>query len=236
MHLITDIGNTLIKTAIFHENEPVSHEEFTSYDDFRNYYEKNVQHKTIVSSVANIPEELLILLKKNNALFFFSAIKIPIKNRYKTPETLGYDRLANAIGAWSKNPGKNNLIIDCGTCLKFDFLNEKNEYLGGSISPGLIMRARALQHYTDRLPLVEPLPEPALIGDSTTSSILSGVCNGMTGEINAMIERYEKEYGEMMIHLTGGDSSFFAETLKNTIFADRFLTLRGLNEVLKFNA
>jgi len=238
MNLIIDIGNTSIKTAVFDNNEPVNFQSFSHHQtgDILNFIQNHKTSGCIVSSVAEIPRELLNILKKNNTLFFTHNTKIPIKNTYKTPETLGKDRLANAIGAWKLNPGKNNLIIDAGTCLKFDFVNEKGEYHGGSISPGLSMRAKALHQFTDQLPLVDPNEFPQLTGNDTNSSLLSGVCNGMLGEINAMISRYEAEHGTMMITLTGGDSPLFAKALKNSIFADRFLTLRGLNEVLNFNA
>lgn len=238
MNFILDIGNTAVKTAVFEGNVVKDFTQFSNSDisDVIQYVQKNREMKTIVSSVAEIPVELLNILKKNKAVFFDHTTKIPIKNAYKTPETLGNDRLANAIGAWTLNKGKNNLIIDAGTCLKFDFLNENGEYLGGSISPGLTMRARALQEFTSYLPMIEPNEFPKLIGNSTNTSLLSGVCNGMLGEINAIISRYEAEHGTMMITLTGGDSPLFAKALKNTIFADRFLTLRGLNEVLNFNA
>lgn len=238
LNFVIDIGNTSIKTAVFEGKELKDFILFShsQIPDLIDIVKSHSSDNSIVSSVKAIHEDLLNILKKNGAIFFDFNTKIPLKNNYKSPETLGKDRLANAVAAWTLNPSKNNLIIDAGTCLKFDFVDDKGVYFGGSISPGLMMRAKALHQFTDQLPLIEIKEFSKLIGDTTNNSILSGISNGMLGEINAMIDRYEEEYGTMMITITGGDSPFFAKALKNSIFADRFLTLRGLNEVLNFNA
>src|SRR5690606_17210513 len=113
---------------------------------------------------------------------------LPIVNAYSTPETLGNDRLANAVAANTMFPDQNCLVIDIGTCLKFDFVNAENKYLGGSISPGYQMRFRALHTYTEKLPLISPKHPNELIGSSTETSIRSGVYNGLLNEIEGMIE------------------------------------------------
>ena len=167
-----------------------------------------------------------------------SETTLPIGNSYKTPTTLGNDRLANAVGAFQAFPNQNTLIIDLGTCLKMDLIDEFNNYLGGSISPGLRMRFEALHTLTDNLPLIEDVEINQLIGNDTTSSIQVGAYKGMIAEISSMISQYEIKYVNLNIILTGGDLSSFLDvdlSQKNSIFADEFHTLKGLNTILNYN-
>ena len=166
----------------------------------------------------------LVILDENTPL--------PIKNLYETPATLGKDRLAAAVGARAIFPGKNVLSIDAGTCITYDFLTKDGEYLGGSISPGIRMRFRAMHAFTGRLPLVEPEDFTGLIGKTTAESLLSGVINGVCEEIKGLIARYNEQYEDLTAVITGGDHEYLHNKLKINIFAVPDLVLPGLNEIL----
>jgi type III pantothenate kinase len=156
-------------------------------------------------------------------------------NQYKTPNTLGQDRLANAIAIQKATTENAAISVDVGTCLKFDFVDEHGNYLGGSISPGLHMRFKALQKYTANLPLIENWEEHPMIGMDTKSSIVSGVVEGMTNEINETLRRYQEKHERLTIFMTGGDYTHFENAINYRIFADPNLTLRGLKLILEAN-
>lgn len=238
MNLIVDQGNTSVKLALFEEEKLMQFSRVT-YDDLTDELKKYTYQNCFISSVLSEIE-----IKKRNSLFdspvyLNQNAKLPFKNSYKTPLTLGMDRIANIAFCSAYNPNKNSLVIDIGTCIKFDFINNGNEYLGGAIGPGLKMRFKALHQQTGKLPLVCPLDkqnELYLIGNSTQESIVSGVQNGMKNEIIATISEYRHQYKQLDIFLTGGDANYFADALKNSIFADAFLTLKGINVLTKLNA
>ena len=160
---------------------------------------------------------------------------LPIQNLYSTPETLGVDRIAAVCGAQTTFPNEKCLVIDMGSCITYDYLNEKGEYHGGSISPGLNMRFKAVHTFTAKLPLVKPLADPALIGTTTASNIQSGVINGLTEEIKGIISLYQHKFGNIRVILCGGDAHFFENKLKGVIFAIPELVLIGLNSILSHN-
>ncbi len=238
MNLIMDQGNTYFKVGIFDERELISKEKF-AYDSINSFiaFCQNFQlNHAIVSSVVEneIPLEFLNLKK---TIFLSENTPIPIKNKYATPSTLGKDRLANAVGAWSLNKNKNTLIIDAGTCIKYDLIEQTGTYLGGNISPGLKMRFKSLNEFTDKLPLLNA--DKSLnqsFGTDTQTSIQCGVLLGMEEEINGFIKRYKQQFNQLTIFMTGGDSFYFDKTDKNHIFAVENLTLIGLNEILNHNA
>lgn len=160
---------------------------------------------------------------------------VPIINRYKAKNTLGTDRLAAAVGAQYLQPGKDVLIIDVGTCVTFDMVSSKGEYLGGNISPGPSMRLKALNAYTDRLPLVDRKGPVSLIGDTTETAIRNGVINGIKYEIEGYIREFTKEYPGLFIYLTGGVHLNLHFSEKMPIFADDFIVPKGLNRILEYN-
>lgn len=164
-----------------------------------------------------------------------SQTPLPIKNLYQTPETLGSDRIAGAAGAYALFPNRNILIVDAGTAIKYDFINLRGEYLGGSIAPGLDLKFKALHHFTGKLPLLEKNHQFEMSGSSTTHAIISGVMYGTLLEIQGFIDGYQKQNGEIQVIITGGDHSYFADRLKGTIFAEPNLVLKGLYEILKYN-
>jgi len=238
MILVIYFENFYTKTAVFDHRDLLGVYKFEKLEiqNIESLTQKRKIAGCIVSSVAESNEALYNHLQKTkNFILLNSNTSLPIANKYVTPNTLGYDRLANAVGAAALFAGRNVLIVDAGTCLKFDFINKRGEYLGGAISPGLQMRYRSLFHYTTQLPLLDPIESVKLIGDSTANSIHSGVVNGMIAEINGIVQQYETVSDSLQLILCGGDLRFFSNHLKNNIFAAPHLTLQGLNEILLYN-
>ena len=239
MQLIVDIGNTRVKAAVFNNDELIQLFVFETTNDFltAKILEKHNIQQCILASVVNEIDSFIAKLKeKVNVLLFNSNTPTPIQNVYKTAHTLGSDRLAGGVGGNYLFPNTNLLVIDCGTCIKYNFVNSNNQYMGGGISPGLKMRLKALNTFTARLPQLE-VDETfqTLIGTNTNESILSGVQNGAVAEIEGIIEQYKKNYDNLTIVLTGGDTNFFEKRLKKPIFADPYLILKGLNQILLHN-
>ncbi len=240
MNLIIDQGNTNVKIAYFKGTEMVKNSSyesnghhFVSPSIFNSYH---IDH-CIVSSVQNGAERLVNYVKQytKNVVFFTSETPVPIKNDYTSASTLGSDRLAASVGANYLFPDKNVLIIDAGTCIKYNFVSDKNEFMGGGISPGLQMRFKALNDYTSRLPLISLEADyDLLIGNNTNNSILSGIVLGTLTEVEGIIEQYKLLYNNLTVVLTGGDINFFEKRLKKSIFADPNLILNGLNIILDY--
>jgi type III pantothenate kinase len=193
--------------------------------------------KDAILSTVRLHDEVFIdYLKSNFRLLLLSAdTPLPIKNLYHSPETLGYDRLAAAVGATTLFPDRNILIINTGTAITYDLVTQNNEYLGGAISPGLTMRLMALHNFTQKLPLVELKEEVRLIGRTTDESILSGVLIAARVEIDGMIEKFNNHYEQLFVILSGGDVKYFDKSLKNSIFAVPNIVISGLNQLLAFN-
>lgn len=236
MKLIADVGNTLAKLAVFDGKSMIVHKVFPNDDlagvrYFLSSY--GMFRGIIISSTISLSEEFLDLFRKSGPMLVLDdQTPVPLKNLYETPETLGRDRLAAAVGAWSLFPGKNILAIDAGTCITFEFITKNGEYLGGAISPGIRMRFRAMHTFTGKLPLVEPEDFTGPVGRNTRESLLSGVIHGVTEEIRGVTGLYREKYGELEIILTGGDLEFLHNKLKINIFAAPYLVLLGLNEIL----
>jgi type III pantothenate kinase len=236
-YLILDFGNTFQKCAIASdEGFDVHVFKDISLDDIQKLTHSFPVNAVILSSVIHFPAEIKSWLMDN---YFFIELDhftpIPIKNSYKTPDTLGKDRLAAAIGLAHLFPKSDALVIDCGTAIKYDFVSAKGEYLGGGIAPGMHMRFHALHTFTDKLPLVEFDEDSDLVGQDTLGSIRSGVINGVAAEIDGIIQQYQSRYPKLNIALTGGELKYFADRLKNAIFADPNLVLKGLQQILIFN-
>jgi type III pantothenate kinase len=239
MDIVIDIGNTLRKIAVFSENGVIirlfSEKQLTIPFFERLLKDYSIQ-RAIVSSVGAGDEDALDWLDAHTRLVRFAhTCQLPITLKYATPETLGTDRLANAVGANALHPGENVLSIMAGTCLVADFVNADGEYLGGSIAPGLRMRFQALEHFTARLPLIEPEESAPLIGNTTKTSILSGVINGMAAEIDGLIDRYQEQYSNVKVLFSGGDSEQLLNSVKKRIFAAQNPILLGLYKILVLN-
>ncbi len=195
----------------------------------------------LIASVAD-HSSVTDLLKKHNihSALLSPATPLPIANRYKTPETLGADRITLAVAAQALFPGAPVLVIAAGTCITYNFIDEQG-YHGGAISPGITMRFRALEHYTSRLPYIEwdayrQETLDLLTGADTESSILSGVLQGVIQEVAGTIELYQHRYSGLRVVATGGDMGFLVKNLKNGIFARPDMVLEGLNYILLHNA
>lgn len=239
MKLVIDIGNTFTKLALFEQDEIIKIYRFKQFG-IEELYEIESDYSNIksviVSQVNKFPKALKNYLYKNYHFIVLSAeTPIPIINKYKTPETLGNDRIAAVVAGAKLYPNQNVLIIDAGSCITFDFINYKNEYLGGSISPGIEIRFKAMNSFTQNLPLIENKKIDYLIGSTTEESILSGVLNGILNEIDGIISLYKGNYENLTIILSGGDYIYFDKRLKNNIFALPNIVLLGLNVILDFN-
>jgi type III pantothenate kinase len=238
MNLIIDIGNTRIKVAVFQQYKLVE-TEIISNDELINTL-KNIQKKfslknAIISSVGKIKsKDIKTLYAIQKVITLDHSVKLPFINKYKTPKTLGVDRIALVAAAVHQFPKKNVLIIDAGSCITYDFVSSKKEYLGGAISPGINMRYRSLNHFTANLPKLE-ISKFSLTGINTNQSIHSGILNGILHEINGVIAEYQDKYPNLTVVLTGGDTNFLAKKLKSSIFANPNFLLEGLNSILIHN-
>lgn len=238
MVMTIDIGNSNLKVAFF------EHEKMDGFytlqapwrDDLDLLISSKNPEKAIISDVRGLDKELMNFLNdKVNYLRLTNTLVLPFLIFYETPETLGSDRLANAAGAAKLFPDKNNLIVDCGTCITYTLIN-KGHLIGGSISPGIQMRLNALHHFTGKLPLVEFRSELTQIpGKNTVDSIRTGVINAIIAETDGLISQYCSLFTDLNVILTGGSMAFFEKHLKSPIFAVPYLTHEGLHEILKIN-
>ncbi|WP_104735521.1 type III pantothenate kinase [Hanstruepera ponticola] len=241
MNLIVDVGNTFVKLAVFKDDKLLvsrSIEVIGFEAEFKVLNKKfpNIQ-SCIISSVGNLPVENIKLVRERlHVIYLDSSTPLPFENLYKTPTTLGVDRLALVSASAIQYPDKNVLIIDAGTCITFDFINNKNQYLGGAISPGVQMRYKSLNNLTANLPLLEIKEPKNLIGNTTSEAIHSGVINGVLHEIDGVIEAYKLKYADLTVILTGGNANFLSKQLKSSIFANSNFLLEGLNYILQFNS
>jgi len=240
MNLIIDVGNSYVKFAVFQQISLIHKSIFElsefapAYIDLKERFPK--MNEVIISSVGKLEAEKIDLIKRDfKVLVLDSNTKLPFKNLYKTPKTLGVDRMALVSASINQFPDSNVLIIDAGTCITYDFVNSKNEYLGGAISPGIRLRYQSLNNFTANLPLLEAEMPLDILGDSTTSAIHSGVINGILKELDGIIDEYQKKYSDLTVILTGGDANFLSNQLKNSIFANSNFLLEGLNYILEFN-
>lgn len=241
MNLIIDVGNSNVKLAVFQQDK-LLHKSITELRQLNESIEIIKTNfpkidKAIISSVGNLQNFQIQYIKKHFTTFILdSTSKIPFINLYKTPKTLGVDRIALVSASVNQFPNKNVLIIDVGTCVTYDFITSKNEYLGGAISPGIRLRYKTLNSLTANLPLLETEIPKSIIGDSTSSAIHSGVIYGILKEIDGIIDEYQKKYSDLTVILTGGDANLLSNQLKNSIFANSNFLLEGLNFILEFNS
>ncbi len=246
MNIVIDIGNSNLKLSLFKEDRIIESVTFNRTDvnkvlsTLQRRIEKHKEiNKAILSSVSGVDIQLENFLTKSMNLYINvnHETEIPIKILYKTPITLGVDRLAAVVGANNIFPDKNVLIFDAGTALTIDFINSNNEYVGGNISPGIMMRFKALNEYTEKLPLLKAeYKYKNLIAQTTKDAVLSGVQNGILFEIQGYIERFKKKYSNLKIIFTGGDAFFFELKIKKDIFAAPEIVMKGLNRILEYNA
>ena len=236
MNLIIDIGNTSSKVAIFDETGIIKQQIFIklTLSEILSFSNGFTISASIISSVKKTDNNIQAIISHFNSLFLMHKTAIPILNDYITDETLGKDRLAGIVGANTSFPNKNILLIDAGSCITFDFFIDV-KYCGGRISPGLQMRYNALHTFTNQLPQISISDMHFTFGKDTSSSIISGVQQGAIDEMDAVIDTFRKENKDSIVILCGGDHNFFDKHLKNSIFVDPFIVLKGLNIILEFN-
>ena len=240
MNLILDIGNTRTKVAIFDNDKIVDikiFEELLLCDiEFllRNYADTN---NCILSKTGKIDEILFQYLKNTfpNLIELQSSTNLPFINNYKSKETQGPDRIAAIAGATVIFPNENVLVIDAGTAIKFDFVDASAHYLGGNISPGIEMRFKALNTFTQKLPFLRKSEIEGLLGDNTETAIIYGVQNAVIFEIEGYISAIKKDFPNLKTIITGGDAEFLAGKIKSSTLVDLNLVLKGLNRILHYN-
>ena len=239
MNLVLDIGNTLSKYSVFELDKIIDQGVWQSENLIKEFeiWTRNNQKcaSIIISDVFGIDASVIESISKCRIVWVSSTINLPFKINYKTPKTLGADRLALVASAFLQYPKKNCLVIDVGTCITYDFINKKGFYLGGSISPGFSLRYLSLNKYTSKLPKLEFSISNSILGDSTEKSIHSGIYFGILGEIKNQIMTYEDKYQNLTVILTGGDSYKLSKQIKNSIFANHNFLVKGLYSVLKLN-
>ena len=236
MNLIIDIGNNSAKFFLFQGEQIILHtrKENSSFDVIDEWNKLYDIDKVIVSSVITDCESLLDEISKLQCpvIRFDKSTPLPLEVNYRTPGTLGSDRIAAAVGAWGEAPGRNILVIDAGSAITIDCVGKDGKYNGGNIAPGIKMRLRALHEYTDRLPMVEKEGDIPAIGYDTETAIRSGVINGVCHEIEGYINEFKQKYCDVLVFLTGGDEKPLKNRIKSCIFADKYLVAKGLNRIL----
>ena len=240
MNIIIDSGNTQVKIGLFDKRQLVATHHTKNFDQTFLGQIASQYHirRAIVASVSQPSESIKDLLASSgiSTLVATPALSFPFIIEYKTPQTLGIDRLAAVAGATAIFPNENLLIIDAGTAITYEIVTEHNKYLGGNIAPGMQMRFKALNHYTSKLPLCTPDQMDGWIGKTTQEAISSGVVQGMINEMEGYGHLMQQQFSNFKVIITGGDADFFAKKLKNPIFVNLNLVLSGLNRILEHNA
>jgi type III pantothenate kinase len=239
--LCIDWGNTLVKAALFNvDGEMVETQQFSENEaaaGIKGMIDAHQPKAGILCSVTDQSAEVEKQLKAQIPGFIKldSNTRLPVMNAYSSPESLGADRLALAVGIQDAFPGQNCLAVGLGTCITYNFVQKNKAFRGGAISPGMQMRLKAMHDYTNKLPEVDAGGELLLLGYDTPSCMRSGAIFGMAAEIDGMVAAFADQYPDFNAVLTGGDAPYFASKLKSKIFADPDLLLKGLNLILKYN-
>jgi len=239
MKLVLDVGNTTTKFGVFNNDnlaETGRIETKSIVDELKSLLRNSAIKAGIISNVGHLDSATMTKLLDLLPMHQLSAkSNLPFKNDYSSPDTLGVDRIALVSAAICRFPETNCLIIDAGTCITYDFVDQQKVYHGGAISPGLRIRYESLHNFTAKLPLLEKSLPKNLTGDSTKESIHSGVVLGSVKEIDGVIDAYKERHSHLTVILTGGDSKFLSDQLKNSIFANSNFLLTGLNYLLDYN-
>ena len=240
MNLVVDIGNTLLKLAVFDGGRLVAQQCVGELreETFAGLLGGARAARAVVASTRGEAPAIVEAVRRHTdyLLEFTPATPVPIGNAYLTPATLGRARLAAAVGAATLYPRRNALIVDFGTAVTLDFVSADGVFRGGCISPGMAMRFRALHEYTAALPLCDATDSAELLGRTTDEAVRLGVMNSLAFEIEGYIARMQGEIEDLCVIFTGGDTNFFAKRIKNTIFANCNLVFWGLNRILEYNA
>ncbi|MBR4793674.1 MAG: type III pantothenate kinase [Bacteroidaceae bacterium] len=225
MILLADFGNTRVKAAVL-ENGRLRH-----VDDMM----KVDVDGGMWCSVHPLEPGIVEWMTAHGMKQLTSDIPIPLKNAYSSPATLGMDRLAAAVGAWSLKPDNDLLVVDAGTAVTFDFVSADGTYKGGNIAPGISLRLKSLHEHTGALPLVSARGDTPMFGSDTETAIRSGVINGLRHELDGYISELRSIYPSLLVFLTGGDAEFFDIKAKSSTFAVPDLVLSGLARIAQYN-
>ncbi|MEE9439320.1 MAG: type III pantothenate kinase [Saprospiraceae bacterium] len=239
MNLCIDIGNTRIKIGIFNDGVLIYNDTFKrmTQEEIKVLFQKYKITKAISSSTR---KSISTFEKRINRHIKLTRLThktlVPLTNLYQTPNTLGKDRLAGVVACTKLYPNQNCLVIDAGTCITYDIITAKKEYLGGNISPGLKMRAEAMDTMTSTLPIVKPIYNKDYIGKNTTMAMQNGIVYGTKFEIESLITMIKQDIGNINVIITGGDAQFFVDILNSKIFVHSYLILEGLDVIINYNA
>lgn len=245
-NLILDIGNTRCKAAIVEQGNVLEAcaMEQPEKDCLSDLCHRHSAKRAIASVVGPMPDfDAILPTGLANGFHLLSCrSSFPMPIGYDTPETLGMDRLAAVVGARELCPNTPLMVVDAGTCITIDLLDDTDCYRGGAILPGIDMRFRAMHDYTASLPLVTLSDDerngctpPPFAGTSTRSSLTTGVCRAVLFEIQGFAEEYQRRYGALKLFLTGGNTDFFAKQLFFPNFANPNLIYIGLDKLLEIN-
>jgi type III pantothenate kinase len=237
MNIAIDAGNTYAKIGWFDGDRMIRYQSRLSWSELIAETQRSSPERVIFSSVGRNLNDFTTALQRDDisVIDLTPNTPLPIRKNYDTPQTLGADRIASAVGAQWLYPNEDVLIVDMGTCITYDYLDKSGSFEGGGISPGVKMRFAALHTFTERLPHLEPVYKAELIGKSTKGAIESGVMNGMLMEIEGIIEQYRHISAHLRVVVCGGDVPLFESRLKPTIFVVPELVLIGLNRILRYN-
>jgi len=243
MILAIDAGNTQLKMAIFKGNKlqesTVLQYDSTDFDStLKSWLSKDFNKIGLVSVKEGALNKKISSVSKTTVSTVNLNFNFPFKIAYTSPETLGIDRIVACTGAYALNKHQGNLlVIDAGTCITYDVINNEKQYIGGAISPGINIRRKSLKDYTAKLPLVKISQRKInTIGKNTNDSITSGIVNGIQYEAQGYMKQIKSSFPGIKVFLTGGDYFFFEDALKSSIFAEENLVLIGINELMKTNA
>lgn len=237
-NLTIDRGNTATKAVVWEGKSAILQISFPnpSCEDFRRIVEEYSPSVAILCSVTDnngfIIDTLSELLGKENVQMLTNKTQVPLIIDYKTPDTLGPDRVAAAVGATVINSGKTSLVVDIGTAITYDVVTSDGHFLGGNIAPGIGMRLRALNAYTSRLPLIDSKGFTPLWGESTETAMRSGAVQGVIGEILYYMSKLPED---ATLITTGGWGKEMADLLPIKALAKPCLVSIGLNRILTYN-
>ncbi|WP_226389591.1 type III pantothenate kinase [Penaeicola halotolerans] len=235
MNAVFDQGNTFLKIGLFEKGDLVDKASFSTWEEGLDWLKNvKVSHAIYASVGKALPDGALEKLPVS-WFAFDQQTRLPISIAYDTPETLGLDRIAGVVGAHTLYPKRACLVVDAGTCVTYDLIDQKGVYQGGAISPGLQMRAQSMHNYTAKLPLVPLDAQVELIGKSTKKCLQSGVYHGLRFEIEGVISAYQQEFADIHVIICGGDAKYFEYKSKEHIFVVPDLVLYGLNRILNHN-
>jgi type III pantothenate kinase len=233
--LCFDFGNSRLKVAEFSNGTFESETMLSDFSELDAYLHLHPSERRILSSVLALDEPTIDHLNTQRIHVLGSGSKLNFHIAVQKKETIGSDRLALMASAAHQFPNQSVLVIALGTCITYNLMDTTGNFLGGSISPGMQMRFRALHEQTAKLPLVQDDWNIPAIGYDTKTNLQSGVILGMAYEIDGFVEWYKNRYPGINLILTGGNCLHFADRLKNKIFADPNFLYQGLYVLSQLN-